>query len=399
MPTFSYKAIAGDGRQTAGVVTAPARDQAIDDLVGRGLHPVEIAAAAETTFGSNRRVSRAAVESFVRELANLLTAGVSLTRALEILGREAAQPAARRMWADIRADVADGAALADAMARFPRTFSPVQIAMVRASEQGGFLDQALTQIAELQSAEREILSRVRSAMIYPAFLCVMLVGVMVFLLTYFIPQFRSIFNDFGAALPPLTRFVLAVSDAMVAHGLVLLVAAALIIALLRRAWMRPAGRSAFDRAIMRMPGVGVATARFALVRFCRLLGTLIQSGVPLIVALRTARDALGSVTLTDAVDHAVDSVKSGESLARSLSACKQLFPAPVVETIAIAEETGRLDAELIRVADQYEKELNRRLTNLVAVIEPLMLLVMATIVGTIVVSMLLPIFTLQDLIN
>ncbi len=406
MPSFSYTAVDAQGQPTSGVITAPARHAAIDAVMARGLHPVKLqendhAAASPSLWAglSRQRVSAAAAEAFTREASNLLTAGVSLSRALQILSQEASSPAARKQWGEIRDAVTGGSSLADAMAQCRGTFSPIHIAMIRAGEEGGFLPVVLSQIAELRGRERDLVGRVTGAMIYPAVLALLMIGVVIFLLTFFIPRFSGIFAEFGSSLPLLTRVIVAASGIVGTYGP--FVAAALVVAgvLIQRAIASPAGRSRFERIMLATPLVGVISARFALVRFARMLGTLIGAGVPLVKSLRTARDALGNQTLHAAVDAAIDQVQAGEPLARSLGACGRLFPASVVEMIAIAEETGRLDHELIRLAEVYETDLDRRLRTTVALLEPLLLMIMAGVVGTIVVGMLLPVFTLQDLIK
>jgi type II secretory pathway component PulF len=344
-------------------------------------------------------VSQGQVEAFTRELSNLLGAGVSLGRALHLLAREAASPAARRVWSEINDDVLNGTTLADAMSRWPGTFTPVNVAMVRAGETGGFLDVVLTHIAELRSRERDLLGRVKAALIYPAILTALMGAVLVFLLTYFIPKFRLIFEDFGEALPVLTRAIVGVSELVFSYGAFAAVAAAIAVVMVKRALSTRAGKRFTERALLRTPGLGPVVARFALVRFCRMLGTLLGAGVPLVAALRVATEAIGNQTLADAVGTAIDRVKAGDPLARSLGLCPQLFPAAVIEMIAVAEESGRLDKELVRQAVAYEGDLDRRLRMLVAVTEPALLFLMAAVVGTIVVGMLLPVFTLQDLIK
>jgi len=405
LPVFSYKAIDSKGTKTSGSVSAQNRSTALGEVARKGLVPVSMdeqegrkAAGRSMRLGSSR-ISQAAVEAFHRELANLLTAGVAMIRALSILRREASQPAARRQWGAIHDDVAGGMSLADAMSRWPRSFPPVYVAMVRAGETGGFLDVVLTQIADFQSRQRSLKSKVRSAFAYPAVLGVLAVGVVAFLLTYFIPRFSSIFVDFGAALPALTRAIVAISEAVIDYGLLFLLGAVVIAILLRRVLKSPAGRRGAERAILRLPAVGTTVAHFALVRFCRMLGTLLGAGVPLVNSLRVARDAIGNETLADTVWRAIEQVQQGQPLARSLADSEKLFPASVVEMIAVAEETGRLDIELKRLALVYEEELDRRLRMLVSLTEPVLLFIMAGIVGTIVVGMLLPVFTLQELIR
>jgi len=412
MPVFEYKAISADGRQTAGTVPAANRAAALEQVVQRGLVPVEVAERPSTApdgtrteparpglFASGRRVSQASAEAFNRELSNLLAAGVPLSRALSILAREASQPAARRQWAAIHDDVAGGTSLADAMSKYPRSFPPVHVAMVRAGEAGGFLEVVLEQIANFRSRERDLKSRVRSALVYPIILAVLAAGVLTFLLTYFIPTFSQIFGEFGENLPALTRAVVAVSRAVTRYGLLLVAGATLIGILAQRAVSSPAGRLAVERAALLVPGIGRLLARFALVRFCRMLGTLLGAGVPLVASLKVAREAIGNQVLAKAVGESIEQVQQGKPLARSLAANTRLFPASVVEMIAVAEESGRLDTELNRLAGIYEGELDRQLRTLVALAEPALLFVMAGIVGTIVIGMLLPVFTLQEFIR
>ena len=411
MPSFAYTALDRTGQTTTGTMTAESRPAAIAQIESRGLVPVEVrhGDAKRQTEGngsshpgrarSPARVGALQVEAFIRELANLLAAGVSLNRALNILHRQASNTAAKTQWKAILDDVTQGQPLADALARWPRSFPTVFIAMIRAGETGGFLDTALTQVADFRQRERDLLGRVKAAMIYPAVLAVLMVAVLVFLLTYFIPVFSKIFNDFGAALPALTRGILWVSAALTHYGLVVVGAALLLVLVGRRAAASDAGRRWIDRALLATPGVGVALARFALVRFTRMLGTLLGAGVPMVTALRVARQAIGSQTLSDAVGRAIDDVQQGASLAVSLGHCPRLFPPSVIEMVAVAEESGRLDSELVRLGGAYESDLDRRLRMLVSVIEPAMLFVMASLIGTVIIGMLLPVFTLQELIK
>jgi len=405
MPTFSYRAMDGTGRESSGSLAAGSRAEALDQLVEKGLYPVSVEEPGESSDSRPRptsgpgRVSQAAVEASTRELANLLGAGVPLSRGLHILAREASQAAARRQWRAIHDDVVGGVSLADALARWPRSFSPVYVAMVRAGETGGFLDLVLGQIAELRSREQELKGRVKAALVYPTVLAVLAGLVLLFLLTFFIPRFSAIFAEFGGALPWLTRAIVAVSEMVVKYGPVIVVAAVPVLVMLRRASASESGRRALERTILGLPALGRVVARFALVRFCRMLGTLLGAGVPLVTALRVAKEAIGNQTLADAVVRATEQVQRGAPLARSLAGSPELFPASVVEMVAVAEESGRMDKELVRLAAAYEVELDRRLRMLVALAEPALLFIMAAVVGTVVIGMLLPVFTLQELIR
>ena len=405
MPVFHYTAIDQTGKEVSGVLTSQGRAAVLDQIVVKGLHPVSVEerqdsnqAAAARRLGSTR-VSQASVGAFTRQLANLLAAGVSLSRALVLLSREASQPAAGRQWAAIHDDVVGGMSLGDALAKWPRSFPPVYVAMVRAGETGGFLELVLEQIADFRSRERDLKGKVKAALVYPAVLAVLAGLVLTFLLTYFIPQFSGIFSEFGSALPWLTRAIVAVSNIVLKYGLVIVVVVVLAILGLRRLIASDSGRRVVERVVLRIPALGRVISHFALVRFCRMLGTLLGAGVPLVLALRVAREAIGNQTLADTVTQAVEDVQRGAPLARSLAASRGLFPAEVVEMVAVAEESGRLDRELVRVAGAYEAELDRRLRILVALAEPALLFIMAGLVGTIVIGMLLPVFTLQDLIR
>ena len=405
MPVFTYTALDSTGGTTSGSVSAEGRAAALRQVAAQGLQPVSVEEEREappsegTPRSWSRHVSQAAVEAFTRELANLLAAGVSLSRALHILSREASSGAAKRQWAAIHDDVVGGTALADALTRWPQTFPPVYVAMVRAGETGGFLDVVLEQIADFRAREQDLKGRVKAALVYPIVLAVLAIAVLTFLLTYFIPRFSGIFAEFGAALPGLTRAIVAASTLVTDYGLILVVAAALVVLGFRRIVGSEAGRRSVEQALLWLPGVGTVVARFALVRFCRMLGALVGAGVPLVSALRVAREAIGNQTLADAVTHAVDQVQRGAPLASSLASAARLFPPSVIEMVAVAEESSRLDKELARLAATYEGDLDRRLRMLVAMAEPALLFVMAGIIGTVVIGMLLPVFTLQELIR
>ena len=414
MAVFAYTALDRQGRRTSGTVPADNRAAAMDVVSARGLSPVSIeeqrngngnghAAASggngASTAAPSTRVPQSAVESFTRELANLLAAGLSLSKALHLLRREASSAGARNVWSKIHDDVVGGTSLADALAKWPKAFSKVYVAMVRAGESGGFLHVVLQQIADFRTREQDLKGKVKAAMIYPCILAFFACGVLAFLLTFFIPKFSGIFAEFGGNLPWLTRAMVAVSAVAVRYSPLALLAIVAGVWGARRALTTPKGRRFVDQAVLKTPALGRVIARFALVRFCRMLGTLVGAGVPLVAALRTAKESLGNQTLGDAVGHAIEEVQRGTPLSRSLAATPVLFPPSVVEMVAIAEETGRLDSELQRLATAYEGELDRNLRMLVALAEPLVLFLSAVLIGIVVLSMLLPILTLQDVVH
>ncbi len=407
---YAYTALNKEGRRTTGTLSADSRAAAMAQMSRQGLTPVTIdeakdaAAAAKKAQAASSsagiKVSQKAVENFTRELANLLAGGVPLSRALSLLRREASNAAAKQLWSEIHDDVVGGTALADALAKFPRSFSQVYVAMVRAGEAGGFLDVVLAQIADFRTREADLVGKVKAAMVYPIILGLLAVGVLIFLLTFFIPRFQSIFTQFGGNLPTLTKIIIAASQIVGSkYGIIVAAAVFVGVIIFRRAIETENGRRKFEVAMLTLPGVGKIIAHFALVRFSRMLGTLVGAGVPLVASLRVAREAIGNQTLADTVQHAIEEVQRGSSLSKSLVGSPRLFPPSVVEMVAVAEETGRLDKELLRMATSYEGELDRQLRLLVSVAEPAMLFMMAGIIGTVVIGMLLPVFNLQDLIH
>lgn len=413
MSVFSYTALSSSGKSVSGTVPASTRAAAIAAVVSKGLTPLKVEAqdkngkpakavtldpvTGEAPLGG--RVTQHHVEDFTRELASLLAGGVPLSRGLALLKREAKHPGPKALWSRINDDVVEGNSLADSLAQHPKVFSTVYIAMVRAGEAGGFLDVVLNQIAEFRAREQDLKGKVKAAMVYPVVLGCLAVGVLIFLLTFFIPKFSTLFSQFGGQLPFMTQVILKMSNLLVSYGLFLAVGVAILGIFAYNASQTDAGKRSIERAVLKTPALGRVIAHFALVRFCRMLGTLLGAGVPLVTALRTAKEAIGNQTLADTVAFGMEEVQKGASLARSLGSASQLFPASVVEMIAIAEETGRLDKELVRLSLAYESELDRRLRMLVSLAEPLLLFAMAGLIGTVVIGMLLPIFKIQDLVK
>jgi type IV pilus assembly protein PilC len=415
MPFFQYKALQADGVLAEGQLEAAGRPEAFRQMEGLGLRPVSLAekasaasskgaglpgALGKISFGKkSEKISGRALETFTRLLSSLLAAGVPLSRALVILYKEASAPAAKAKWKEIHDSVVDGMSLADSMAKSPDTFPRVYVAMVQAGETGGFLDLVLAQIADFHAREKELRSKVMTAMLYPSILLVLALGVLIFLLTFFIPRFQGIFKGFGASLPLPTQIVIGISTVVRSYGLFVLLGLILGGFLLRTWFTSENGKRIWERLILRAPVVGPLVGQFAMARFCRMLGTLLGAGVPLVQGLNVARKSIGNQILVDAVSDSIERVQQGGQLGASLANCSGLFPSSVLEMIAVAEESGRLDQELVRIAVVTESDLDRELKTAVALMEPLMLFFIAGFIGTIFISMVLPIFTLQDYIK
>jgi type II secretory pathway component PulF len=414
MPTFSYRALQANGKIAEGVVDAAGRPDALRQIETLGLRPVNVAekSVARKKGGAaangkaedsgkigfkfeSKKVSAKELENFTRLLSSLLAAGVPLSRALVILQKEASSAASKAQWKNIHDLVVDGLSLANAMAKSPETFPRVYVAMVEAGEAGGFLDVVLAQIAEFQSREKELKSKVLTAMLYPCILLVLALAILTLLLTFFIPKFQTIFNNMHTSLPLITQVIIGASHLVRSYGLI--VAAVLIgIGFLVRTWfVSEKGRRTWEGLILKTPLVGPLIAQFAMARFCRMLGTLIGAGVQLVQSLNVARRSIGNQILVDAVSAAIERVQQGGRLGESLASCRILFAGSVLEMISVAEESGKLDAELVRIAVVTEGDLDRNLKTAVAFAEPLLLFLIAGFIGTIFIGMLLPVLTMS----
>lgn len=238
-----------------------------------------------------------------------------------------------------------------------------------------------------------------TALLYPVILLFLATCVLIFLLVFFIPRFQTIFAGFGAHLPLLTQMIVSTSEILRSYGLFVLAGLGIVAYLIRTWVISPTGRRAWEGLMLKMPAVGHLVAQFAMARFCRMLGTLLGAGVPLINGLNVARRSIGNQILVDAVSNSIDRVKEGKPLGASMADCTALFSGSVLEMISIAEESGRLDQELVRIADVTEGDLDRELKTAVALAEPLMLFFIAGFIGTIFIGMVIPIFSLQDYIK
>jgi type II secretory pathway component PulF len=418
MPVFQYRALQADGKSAEGQLEAGGRQEAFRQMEERGLRPISLAeksaaagAAKNGSNGSNgasglgsfkfqsRRITPRMLETFTRLLSSLLAAGVPLSRALVILCKESSNPTAAAKWKAIYDSVVDGVSLADSMATMPDTFPRVYVAMVSAGETGGFLDLVLSQIADFQAREKDLKSKVTAALLYPAILLVLAIGVMIVLMTFFIPRFQTMFAGFGGELPLLTRMIVNTSYWIRHYGLFIGLGLVVVGFLVRNWITSERGRRAWEGFILRVPVLGPLLSQFAMARFCRMLGTLLNAGVPLVQALNVARRSIGNQILVDAVSNSIERVKEGAQLGDSLSDCKSLFPSSVLEMISVGEESGKLDQELVRIAVVTEGDLDRNLKTAVAFLEPLMLFVIAAFIGTIFIGMIYPIFAMQDYIK
>ncbi len=399
MPDFRYQARELSGKQVSGVLTATSEKDALSVLASRSLFPISVALTAQSkqqaTAGS-RRVPTRFLTIFYNQLSDLLKSGVPLLRSLQLLEEQTSNPILRSVVQDVREQVADGTRLNDAMRRHPKSFNFLSISMVKAGEEGGFLEEVLSRIAVFNEHQEELRGRVTGAMVYPMFLMIVGLGIVTVMMIFFVPEFASMFErmkDQGT-LPWATTTLLAISDLIQQRGALLALAAAGVIAGIIWYFGTPEGARNLDRLKLRLPGLGGILQSLAVARFCRMLGTLLKNGVPILQSLRIAKDASGNVILSDAIGNAAENVSSGQSLAVPLRACGQ-FSRDLIEMIAVGEEANNLENVLINVADNLEKRTSRKIDMVVRLLEPMLLLVMATIVTFVIAALLLPVLNMS----
>lgn len=402
MPDFQYIARELSGAQVAGVVSATSQQDALAILSSRQLFPVRVDLAEEEKARQThvkRRVRARHLAVFYSQLADLLKSGVPLLRSLELLEKQSTNPALSSVLAEVRAEVADGTRLYDAMRQHPRAFGDLVVSMVRAGEEGGFLEDVLKRIAVFTDHQEEIKGRVLGSMVYPMFLLVFGGGIVWALLVWFVPKFATIFERMSerGELPWATTSLLGFSATAQEYWLLVLLVVAGAAAGAKYYLSTPEGRYRLDQFRLRCYGWRRIARSLALARFCRVLGTLLRNGVPILESLRIAKDATGNVVLSAAVERAADNVSSGKSLARPLAASGE-FPEEIVEMISVGEEANNLEQVLIDIAENLERRTNRELDLIVRMLEPLLLVVMAVIVLFVVAALLLPILQISGAI-
>lgn len=401
MAEFTYEARAKTGAMNQGTLTANSEREAMAILDSRGLFPVRIQPVqshASRRWG--KKVKGRYLATMYSQLADLLHSGVPLLRSLEILERQSVQPAVTEVLREVRAEVADGTGLSEAMSQHPHVFNDLTVSMVKAGQEGGFLEDVLKRVADFTEHQEDLKSKVVGALAYPVFLAGVGFLVLNILIIFFVPRFETIFQRLKEKdeLPALTVGLMAVSNFMQTRGVFLLAAVIAGIWALRR-WMRsPSGRLLTDGWKLRIPGAGSIFLNLAIARFSRILGTMLHNGIPILQALHIAKDSTGNRVLADAIERSAENVTGGETLAKPLAECKY-FPRDVVEMVSVAEESNTLEKVLIDVANALEKRTGRQLELFVRLLEPVMLLFMALVVLLVVLGLLLPVFKMGQTVG
>jgi general secretion pathway protein F len=398
MPDYAYEAMGATGDRTSGTLTANNERDVVAMLDARGLFPVKVQASTSAAAAHwGRKVRSKHLTTLYSQMADLLHSGVPLLRSLELMERQTSQPALKETLRDIRADVADGTSLADAMNKHPRAFNELTVSMIRAGQEGGFLEDVLKRIAAFNEQQEDLKSQVIGSLVYPIVLAIVGFIVLNVLVIFFVPKFEPIFKKLQEKdqLPALTTGLLSFSHALQSYGIFILLGLFAAVWFFRR-WARTEhGRYRVDGWRLRIPIVGAIYRNLALARFTRILGTLMHNGIPILQSLRISKDSTGNKVLANAIDKSADNVTAGEKLAAPL-ANNAHFPRDLVEMIAVAEEANTLETVLVHIADGLEKRTRRSLEIFVRLLEPMMLLVMGGATLIVVLGLLLPVFKISS---
>ena len=403
MPLYRYKAVSRAGEMIEGELAGADKGAVIERLHQLGHTPIradEVSGGgggwlARPLLGTGR-IGRREIAVFTREMATLLGAGLTLERALEILAGLSDHEPTRRMLARLLETIRSGASFADALAAQGAAFPRYYVSMVRAGEAGGALEQVLARLGDYMERAQALRESVRSALIYPTIVAVMAGGAIVMLLTVVLPQFTPLFEDAGAALPPSTRIVVAVGEAVEDYGwagLAVLLALALLI---RQQLASPALRARWDALLLRLPLAGDLIAKAETARFSRILATLLSNGVPMLSALAIVKDTLANRVTAKAIEDIGTSLKEGEGLAEPLAKARH-FPALSAQLVRVGEETGQLEQMLHKVADIYDQEVRRAVDRMLALLVPGMTLALGGLIALIIGSILSAMFSVYDI--
>ena len=414
MQRFNYVARDNDGREQRGTVDAKDRGQALAVLRQNNLSPQSVTAVANPAIqhkakgglGSleikirkpkflRGRVKQKDLMVLTRQLATLVESGLPLVRGLRILQKQAKNDDMKEVLTGIGAAVESGSNFSEALARYPRYFDNLYVNMTKAGEAGGQLEQSLTRLAEFLEKSEKIKNKVKSAMTYPIVVMFVAIGITTFLMIKVIPQFEKVFKDLmgDKQMPGMTRFVMGFSKVIISDGPILLVGIVLLVIVVKLVYKTKNGKMAIDKLKLKIPGMGNLLVKSAVGRTTRTLGTLMQSGVPVLQALDIVRDTSGNAVIDKAYQEIHESVKEGDSMTPPMERAK-VFPPMVVSMVDVGEETGALPDMLARVADTYDDEVDNAVEGMTSIIEPILIVFLAIIVGTIVIAMFQPMMTM-----
>ena len=408
MPVYEYTALDKGGKSLSGIIDADSAMAARHKLRGTGIYPVEVKetlarrrdqSSMPTSFSALfRGVKAAELSATTRQMAILLAAGVPLVSALEGMIGQIENPTFKRILAQVKESVNEGNSLAFSLAQHPKIFSQIYVNMVRAGEASGSLDVVLDRLAEFSERQQALRGRFRSALAYPIFMACVATLILFFLITFIMPNIMRIFSEMQQTLPTATILLMGFSSFLKSYWWVIFLAVAVGVFLLKQFKKSAKGQYLWDEIKIRLPIVGPINRKLALARFGRTLGSLLQSGVPLLAALEIVRNIVNNLPIAQVIEKTADDIQEGKSLAAPLSQSRW-FPSIMVQMITVGEQSGELEKMLNKIADMYEEEAQSRIMAVTSMLEPAMILCMGLVVGFIVVAILLPIFEMNQLVR
>jgi type IV pilus assembly protein PilC len=428
MPKFTYEAMDQKGKVQKGVLEVGSQNEAIGRVKEMGLFPTKIgeqakekpakksaAPAAKSGKKGGKgmsvnlnikipflggRVKAKVLTTFTRQLATLVDAGLPLLRGLQVLEKQERNQTLRGIIKELALSIESGSTFSEALAQHPKVFNRLYVNMVKAGELGGVLEVVLNRLSEFMEKAQKIKGKVKAAMFYPVAVLVVAVAILGILMTYVVPKFKEVFEGMldGQALPDFTRLVLGISDVIVKHFLLTTIGVAVAVAALMVTIRTKGGRRLFDKFKLKMPAIGPVVSKVAIARLTRTLGTLISSGVPILQALTIVKETAGNVIISGAISDVHESVKEGETITAPLDK-SGVFPPMVISMVDVGEQTGALPEMLLKISDNYDEEVDNAVSAMTSLLEPVMIVFLAVVVGSIVIAMFLPLITLMNSIG
>ena len=402
MATFTYRAVDAGGGSTQGEIEGSDKAAVAAQLRQRGLIVLDIEEQTEAgdLFERFKKVKSNELVVATRQFSTMVSSGMSMLRALYVLEEQQENKKLQDAFAQVRKDVEAGLALSDALARHPDIFNELYIAMVQAGETGGILEDTLRRVADQLEKDESLRRQIKSAMMYPAVVITFAGVVVIAMVAFLVPVFEGVFEDFGGDLPPITKFVVTMSDLITGKPYIIIGVAVLIVMAFRRWKATERGREQWDRMKLRFPmKIGDVVQKVALARFARTYSALIAAGVPMLEAIQITGRTAGNKVVENAMSSVHESVRNGGTISAPMREEPDAFPGMVVQMIAVGEETGALDTMLAKIADFYEDEVAAAVKALTSILEPIMIILVGSIVGFIVIAMYMPLFKVYDSIK
>jgi len=428
MPKYNYVALDARGNETKGSIEVGSQNEAIGRVKEMGLFPTKITEADKEDKSAGKKakgkpaakpkaggkkgginlnikipgmgsgVKPKVLTTFTRQLATLVDAGLPLLRGLRVLEKQERNAALKRILAELATSIEGGSTFSEALAQHPKVFNRLFVNMVKAGELGGVLEVVLKRLAEFSEKAQKIKGKVKAALFYPIAVLIVAVGIMILLMCFVVPKFKDVFSGMGFELPGFTLFVLWCSDTIKNNILGTMGVMAVIVVLFLLFIKTKFGRHVWDKVKLKMPPTGPVVTKVSISRFTRTLGTLVSSGVPILQALTIVKETAGNVIIANAVAKVHESVKEGETITAPLEASR-VFPPMVVSMVDVGEQTGALPEMLLKIADNYDEEVDNAVAAMTSLLEPIMIVFLALIVGSIVIAMFLPLIKMITLMS